>query len=304
MNSELKKRSLFHSMLRLLDRVFKLGVSVLYLGYNWIREKTLHLLGRPTSAGCIVLYYHSIPASSRRRFAEQMEMVKRLTQPVNLAADSLSLAPGTRYSAITFDDAFEDFVEQAVPELVSRSIPATVFAVVNVIGQTASWWPASSAERNRRIATIEQLRELPRELITIGAHTMTHPRLSTLDIADARLEIARSRSELEALLGHPVDSFSFPYGDFNETAIGLCREAGYRRIFTTQPQEAFESPDEFVVGRVCVEPTDWEIEFKLKLMGGYCWMRQASAAKRRLLTAVRGFVHSPSAIPANGMPRN
>jgi peptidoglycan/xylan/chitin deacetylase (PgdA/CDA1 family) len=300
----LTNQSSFSPIFKFFKRIFRLGVSVIYIGYNWIREKSCRLFGKPVSAACVVLYYHSIPSSSRGAFAEQMDMVKRLTQPVSLNAKTLRLLPNTRYSAITFDDAFEDVIEHAVPELVKRNIPATVFAVVNVLGQTANWWPESSAERNRRIATIEQLRQLPGDWINIGAHTMTHPRLSTLNVVDARFEISRSRSDLEAILGYKIEDFSFPYGDFSEVMIGLCREAGYRRVFTTEPKVAFGLTEEFVVGRVCVEPTDWRIEFQLKLLGGYCWMRRASAVKRRLLTVAKRFAHSPSPIAANGVPRS
>ncbi len=41
-------------------------------------------------------------------------------------------------------------------------------------------------------------------LITIGAHTLTHPRLATLPESEARAELAGSRQALEARLGVPV----------------------------------------------------------------------------------------------------
>ena len=38
------------------------------------------------------------------------------------------------------------------------------------------------------------------------------------------------------------------------------------------------------MGRVSVQPTDWDIEFRLKLLGAYRWVRWGSAAKRRVLS--------------------
>ncbi len=46
-----------------------------------------------------------------------------------------------------------------------------------------------------------------------------------------------------------------------EDLINICREAGYKRIFTTLPYPAELGPGEFVSGRVTVDPTDWPIEF-------------------------------------------
>ena len=267
-----------------LKRTVKLFVSAGFFGYISLRRVFLRLLGRSTPASCIVLYYHSIPSEYREAFAEQVAMLARLARPVNVESVP-PLLPGMRHAAITFDDGFEDSLQNAVPELVKRKVPATFFVTVDVLGQLAQWWPESDPERNRRIATAEQLRQLPSQWISIGAHTATHARLSELDENDAKREILESRRKLETLLGHSVDIFSFPYGDFNEKLVSLCQEAGYKRVFTTQPKYAFQNSEEFVVGRVSAEPTDWKLEFRLKLLGGYLWLPWASSLKRRLLAA-------------------
>jgi peptidoglycan/xylan/chitin deacetylase (PgdA/CDA1 family) len=67
------------------------------------------------------------------------------------------------------------------------------------------------------------------ELITIGAHTATHPRLPGL-VPEAQLhEIRSSKARLEELLGRPVDSFSYPHGEYDRTTVACLREAGFRR---------------------------------------------------------------------------
>jgi hypothetical protein len=96
-----------------------------------------------------------------------------------------------------------------------------------------------------------------------------------------------------SLLGHPkpggcvvlnidVSLFSFPYGSFNSTLVQLCRDAGYARVFTTLPFLAFGKLEEFVSGRVTVEPTDWPIEFRLKILGSYRWLPLAITLKRQM----------------------
>ncbi len=263
------------------SRALKLGISIVYLTGMSLRRVLLRLTGRRVPGTCNVLYYHSVPSEYRQAFAKQVEMIVRLTQPVP-ADGVLILHPGARHSAVTFDDAFEDVIENAVPELVSRRVPAVIFVTTDVLGKTAGWWPESAPERNRPIATGKQLQELPGEWITLGTHTKTHPRLSKLDEVEAKSEILEPRDRLAGLLGRTVETFSFPYGDFNEKLIGWCKEAGYKRVFTTLPKPVFQGSEEFVVGRVSVEPTDWKLEFQLKVLGGYSWLPWAFAMKRKV----------------------
>ena len=97
------------------------------------------------------------------------------------------------------------------------------------------------------------------------------------------------------MLGREFDLFAFPYGGFNQDLIKICREAGYKRIFTTLPYPAELGPGEFVSGRVSVEPTDWPIEFSLKLDGAYRWLPIAFAAKRKLkrIFTLKGAMERP-----------
>ncbi|MCU4181876.1 polysaccharide deacetylase family protein [Bosea sp. BH3] len=74
--------------------------------------------------------------------------------------------------------------------------------------------------------------------VTIGAHTMTHPRLAKLEAGAARSEIVDSRERLEAELGMPIRHFAYPVGD--PTSAGpreftLAREAGFASAVTTRP---------------------------------------------------------------------
>ena len=268
------------------SRLLRLFISILFYAQSLLRRTFWRFVGRQAPPTCIVLYYHSVPSRYRAAFIRQLEMLSRLTRPVN-AADAITLLPGLRYAAVTFDDGFEDAIENTVPELVKRNIPAVFFVTADFLGTLASWWPESTDERNRRIASVAQLRAIPRKLIRIGAHTLTHPHLSDLDEADAKREIAESRRHLELLLGYGVETFSFPYGDFNSKLVSWCQQAGYKRVFTSQHTWAFQSPDELVVGRVKAEPTDWDLEFRLKLLGGYLWMPWASTVKQKILARLR-----------------
>ena len=159
-------------------------------------------------------------------------------------------------------------MDTALPELANRQIPCTLFVIADALGEIPSWMIADpDAGRLARLLTAEQITRLPTELITIGAHTLTHPNLVSIQRADAEREIRASRERLEAILHRPVTLFSFPYGEFDSELIAIGREAGYQRLFTTLSYTAFSQPREFVTGRVWVEPSDWPLEFRLKLAG-------------------------------------
>jgi peptidoglycan/xylan/chitin deacetylase (PgdA/CDA1 family) len=64
-------------------------------------------------------------------------------------------------------------------------------------------------------------------LMEIGAHTVTHPDLSAQPAAIQRAEIQQSKADLQAWLGHPVESFAYPYGYYSAESVAAVREAGF-----------------------------------------------------------------------------
>lgn len=262
-------------------RIIKLVISVGFLAGDCLRRAILGLLGRKPGPVCVTLYYHSVPDKLRLTFARQMDIVLALTEPVSISQIP-QLPPGRRYCAVTFDDGFENIIRNAVPELLTRSIPATAFLTTTCLGKYARWWPERSPEHHEALATIEMWRQLPANLITIGSHTLTHPHLPCLIEAEARRELYDSRLALAHLLSRDITSFSFPYGDFNADLVRWCRDAGYELAFTSLSGNFFRGFDSFVFGRVSAEPMDWELEFRLKLLGAYRWLPFAILAKRKM----------------------
>jgi peptidoglycan/xylan/chitin deacetylase (PgdA/CDA1 family) len=257
-------------------RIIKFGISLFVFAFSAIRGFWTRLLGGTRKASCVILYYHSVPPGQRTAFASQLDLLLRFAEPIDLSGNANLIFP-THHVGITFDDAFENFSEVAVPELKARRIPATIFVISNAIGRLFG-----DPENPEKTMSLEQLEDLPRDLVTIGSHTSTHPFLPAISRESALQELVNSRLELERILNREVTMFSFPFGGFTEDLVMLAHEAGYKRVFTTQPNLAFVSSDEFAVGRVRVDPTDWPLEYRLKLAGAYRWLPWAFALKRRL----------------------
>lgn len=229
----------------------------------------------------MILYYHAIAPRHRERFARQMDILRRYAEPVQTDFD-LPLPRGRRFACVTFDDGMVSFANVALPELEKRQIPSTVFVVSGKLGQPPDWRNYSDEPLTTETTmNADQLRGISGHA-RIGSHTATHPMLTHLEEAEARRELQDSRTTLESLLNEKVTQFSFPYGDFNDTLIKLSLEAGYERVFTTQPSTFKSLVSASVFGRVTVEPTDWDLEFRLKVLGAYTWLPKAFAIKRNI----------------------
>ena len=265
-------------------RVINLWLSLGLAASDWLWYLFSRLLGRAQAPMCIVLAYLSVGRQERVRFARQMDILVRYATPVPAAVRALP-SPGGRYAAVTFDDGLQCIVENALPELKKRGIPATLFIVTEVLGGYAEWqYLGGDDPSTEKTMSVDQLRELPSELVTIGSHTMTHAVLPALGDEQLSREILGSRVKLEQILNQEVKLLSFPYGAFDERVIERCRQDGYERVFTALPVLAFADSEEFVTGRVGAAATDWPIEFRLKLAGAYRWLPQAYAWKRWLLS--------------------
>ena len=75
-------------------------------------------------------------------------------------------------------------------------------------------------------------------LVTIGAHTLSHPMLAKHDEARVRYELVEARTVLQTALGRPVRHVAYPVGDRTSAGprdFALAREAGYDSAVTTRP---------------------------------------------------------------------
>jgi len=73
--------------------------------------------------------------------------------------------------------------------------------------------------------------------IDIGAHTITHPTLAALPVAEQREEIVGSRTTLARQLSLPIRTFAYPYGaasNFTEDTVAVVRQAGFTGACTTR----------------------------------------------------------------------
>jgi peptidoglycan/xylan/chitin deacetylase (PgdA/CDA1 family) len=241
-----------------------------------------------TDSSCVILYYHTVYPEEINEFRKQMDELLRWTRPIHINAIGQIKRAG-RYSAVTFDDGFLCIRDNALPVLAERNIPATLFVPSGCLGERPPWLYKETECCKDVVMTAAQLNSLDKKLVLIGSHCRTHRNLLQIGHGEAKKEIIQSKKELEDRLNTPIETISFPHGDFNQTHIDLAFQAGYSQAFSIFPE--LNNYDKFVKGRVKVDPSDWLIEYRLKLLGAYRWLPKAFLTKKIINSLFKSTNH-------------
>lgn len=135
---------------------------------------------------------------------------------------------------LTFDDAYVNTLENAVPVLARHNIRSITFVVAGRMGGHNEWDVARGEKRERLMDQV-QVREWLAAGHEIGSHTLTHPNLKTVSKPQAREEIFASKKLLEDSFSVPVRHFCYPSGKFDANIQDMVREAGYETASTVLP---------------------------------------------------------------------
>ena len=231
---------------------------------------TLGTLLPRTQNASRILTYHSVGYRDHEMnvcpdaFRQQMGW---LAQNVNVLplAEAARGQPGV---AVTFDDGYLDNLTEAAPILSECRVPATVFVVA---GKTGGFLDHDIHAESARLMTWDQIRKLETMGIAIGAHTLSHARLSTLPESRQREEIAGCAQLMAERLNHPIEAFAYPFGsaaDYDERCKELAREAGFayacsNRYGTNVAGQA----DLWALRRIWIDATDSLQTFQRKVLG-------------------------------------
>jgi peptidoglycan/xylan/chitin deacetylase (PgdA/CDA1 family) len=232
-----------------------------------------------------IVMYHSISRSrdsytiSPEAFRYQIECIRRNFSVIRLHQVEELIRNGqdcSRVVAITFDDAFDDFLEFAFPVLEQFSVPATLFVPTGFIGRSNEWdFPYAQCSQ-KRIMSGEELQELHQAgLVDFGSHTVDHRQMSELRVEEMRRQAVDSKHSLEDLLSTPVDMLAYPYGqldDFSPLCKEILSEVGYRLAVTTHWGTRHSAKDLLCLRRISFREADDEATIQAKVKGFYNWI--------------------------------
>ncbi len=86
-------------------------------------------------------------------------------------------------------------------------------------------------ETTRYYCDWNELREVAKNSISIGAHGVSHDPLDAMPFDRMKAELRESKSALEEKLSATVCAFSFPHGRYTDECIAEAQKSGYQAAF-------------------------------------------------------------------------
>jgi peptidoglycan/xylan/chitin deacetylase (PgdA/CDA1 family) len=191
---------------------------------------------RHSAANHAVLAYHEVMPESDYAYC-----VTSRSFAQHLALFDSAKAGGPKLPLqITFDDGERSQYLNAAPLLAEHGIPATYFVTPGLIGTAVKFlgW--------------DELKVLQNAGHSIQSHGWSHKFLTFCSDAELAHELLASKKLLEDKLGAMVEEISVPGGRWNWRVIKACADAGYRRVYVSDPWVAENMFGIRVVGRFMV----------------------------------------------------
>jgi hypothetical protein len=101
-------------------------------------------------------------------------------------------------------------------------------------GLPATFYVPLFGENGRPVLGSAALRSFMNQGFEIGAHTVTHQVLPTLDNKKLTSEVCGSKQLMQDLLGEEVRMFCYPRGRYNSRVIGSVKQSGFIGARTTR----------------------------------------------------------------------
>lgn len=141
---------------------------------------------------------------------------------------------------LTFDDGYVSNYTLAYPILKKHGFKATFFITAGWIGlpDYLSW---------------DQIKEMDKNGMEIGSHTLTHPDLTRMNREQIKFELAESKKILEDGLGKSLDFLAIPKSQYNRTIKEIAKEVGYMGVCTGGWKQGYKYNDPYELKRLGIK---------------------------------------------------
>lgn len=232
-------------------------IAILYYsGIAFIIEKLISKKGF-----YLVLGYHSISNNLKygnarycittEIFEKQIKFIMKHYNIIKLSQIWHAGKTGGKNAVITFDDGFEDNYKIAFGVIKKMNIPAYIFLISNCIDQKyyLKW---------------DQILEMRKSgLISFGNHTRDHLSLNTSSNDDIKDQILEANNELREKLEN-VEYFAYPQGGFDDRAVKILQEAGFKYGITCIEGVNDQQTDPYLLKRIFLNDLGIQTRFLLK----------------------------------------
>lgn len=196
---------------------------------------------------------------------------------------------------ISFDDAWKINVD-LLPVIEKYNVPITIFVPIDPLTRGNYWWEythgskeylkelhstnfkekldqfSESKPLKRSCVSLEELKLLANHpLVSLQAHSITHPILTNVTDDKIEYEIGESKRELERLIGKEVEFFSYPNGSYGNRELQIVSKY-YKMAFTIKMRHITLDDQIYEVPRIGLSG-DF-IKDKLKYFGLWLHIRR------------------------------
>ncbi len=128
----------------------------------------------------------------------------------------------------------------------------------------------SDEPRDSLFLSWEEVREMHRNGLTFGAHSVSHPNLAKLDTQEIQREVTESKEAIETELQTTVRAFAYPFGQWDhfDTRVNQAvKDAGFQCAATALYGRHNQKGDLFALRRIPVFSTQSCDVLYMKLLG-------------------------------------
>jgi peptidoglycan/xylan/chitin deacetylase (PgdA/CDA1 family) len=222
-------------------------------------------------SGSTVLHAYGVPPD---QFQQQLRQLKESGLRFIDSDEFLSFLHGNSDKfedsiLLTFDDCYQDLLNNALPILEAEQIPAVAFAVTARLGKSNEWDRSIDAT-SLPLLDKNGLEWLSKKRVKIGSHSRTHAKLTKLSAEELTNEITGSLNDLETSGFDRPSLFAYPYGIHNQIVRKAVQDAGIFAAFTVNPNPVSQGQDPFQIPRIEILRDDVGSKFLAKvLLRGY-----------------------------------
>ena len=171
----------------------------------------------------------------------------------------------TKSFIITFDDGYEDVFINALPILKRYNFSSICFFVTDYIGKYNIWEDGRKNFTKLKLMDIEKVKIWHKTNMLVGSHTLSHKNLKNLNQKEKLAQIIGPKIFFYKNMFINIDTFSYPFGLFDEDSIDIVKENYKYAVTTKRSRFVTNKFDKSEIPRIPINKTDNMFKFFLKI---------------------------------------